>query len=419
MKMERNFSRKIRNRAIIISVCLISLLTIFFAISKLSNVSQNQNEVKQNKEQYQNAEITLGCTGDVLIHSPILTSCYDGQNDSYNFDDIFMYLKPYVEDLDYSIANLECSLSTKQWGYSGYPQFKIPESIVDSLKNSGFKMFLTANNHSNDGGSRGILHTLETLKSKDMDFIGIKSDVNEKPYLVKDIKNIKLGMVNYSYGQISDEGVASLNGIPLSKDTSKLVNVFDYNRLDKFYDEISSMIKEMKNAGAEKIVLFIHWGNEYQIKESAEQKKIAQKMCDLGVDLIVGGHPHVIQPIEHFKSSDGKRNMVCLYSMGNCISNQMAERMDLKTGHTEDGMLFKVSFKKQDGKVDLSKIDVLPTWVNCRMKNNKKIYRVIPLDKSQNWKEKFNLSESELTKAEKSYSRTLNLVKSGLENFKS
>ena len=140
-------------------------------------------------------------------------------------------------------------------------------------------------------------------------------------------------------------------------------------------------------------------------------------MCDLGIDVIVGGHPHVIQPIEHFKSEDGKRNMVCLYSMGNCISNQMAERMNLKTGHTEDGMLFKVSFKRQDGNVSLSKIDVLPTWVCCGTENNKRAYKVIPLDKSINWKEKFNLSENENIRAEKSYARTMNLVKSRLENF--
>jgi len=310
----------------------------------------------------------------------------------------------------------ECSLSTKQWGYSGYPQFKIPESIVDSLKNTGFKMLLTANNHSNDGGSRGILHTLETLENKDMDFIGIRSSENEKPYLIKDIKGIKLGMINYTYGQISESGIASLNGIPLSKETTKLVNVFDYNHLDKFYNEISDMVKKMKDSGAEKIILFIHWGNEYQIKESIDQKKIAQKMCDLGIDVIVGGHPHVIQPIEHFKSEDGKKNMVCLYSMGNCISNQLAERMNLKTGHTEDGMLFKVSFKKQGGNVSLSKVDVLPTWVCCSVKNSKKAYKVIPLDKSQNWKEKFHLSENENTRAEKSYSRTMSLVGDGLKS---
>ena len=388
MKKSKGLLKKIS----IVFIFIIALVGIIFAFSKFSNLNYKNDNIKENtaREKSQDTEITLGCTGDILIHSPILASCYNGQNYIYNFDDIFMYLKPYVSDLDYSVANLECSLSTKQWGYSGYPQFKIPESIVDSLKNSGFKMLLAANNHSNDGGSRGILHTLETLKNKGMDFIGIRSSEDEKPYLIKDIKGIKLGMVNYSYGQILGEGIASLNGIPLSKDTSKLVNVFDYNHLDKFYSEISGAINEMKNVGAEKIVLFIHWGNEYQIKESIEQRKIAQKLCDLGVDVIVGGHPHVIQPIEHFKSEDGKRNMVCLYSMGNCISNQMAERMDLKTGHTEDGMLFKVSFKRHDGKVDLSKIDVLPTWVSCSVKNNKKTDRIIPLDKTQNWKEKFN-----------------------------
>lgn len=414
MKTRKIFPRKLKNRAIIISICFIVILTLFFAISKLLNVSKNQNEGKLAKEAYQDTEITIGCTGDVLIHGPILNSCYESQSDSYNFDDIFTYLKPYVSNLDYCVANLECSLSTKQWGYSGYPQFKIPESIVDSLKNTGFKMLLTANNHSNDGESRGILHALEALKNKGMDFIGIRSNANEKPYFIKDIKGIKLGMVNYTYGQISDTGVAALNGIPLNKDTTKLVNVFDYNHLDKFYREISDMVEEMKTSGAEKIILFIHWGNEYQVKESLEQKKIAQKMCDLGIDVIVGGHPHVIQPIESFKSENGERNMVCLYSMGNCISNQMAERMNLKTGHTEDGMLFKINFKKQNKNVTLSKIDVLPTWVNCSVKNNKKIYRVIPLDKSQNWKEKFNLSESENAKAEKSYLRTIKLVRSGL-----
>lgn len=160
MKKRKNFSKK----AVAVFIFLVAILGIIFATSKIYKLDQKNfsNNKRNIQTQEENTEINLGCTGDILIHGPILASCYNSQSDNYYFDDIFAYLKPYISDLDYSIANLECSVSTKQWGYSGYPQFKIPESIVNSIKNAGFKMLLTANNHSNDGGSRGIFHTLET-----------------------------------------------------------------------------------------------------------------------------------------------------------------------------------------------------------------------------------------------------------------
>ena len=122
----------------------------------------------------------------------------------------------------------------------------------------------------------------------------------------------------------------------------------------------------MENAGAEAIVLYIHWGVEYQTKQNKTQSTIAQKMCDLGVDVIVGGHPHVIQPMELLTSTeDDNHKTICLYSTGNALSNQRKDLMTLNTGHTEDGIIFTFTFSKySDGTVRVENADLLPTWVD-------------------------------------------------------
>ena len=307
-------------------------------------------------------------------------------------------------------------------GFSGYPMFRCPDNLIDSAKNAGFDMFLTANNHSNDGGPAGFKRTAEVLKNKNVDFTGTRINEDDKKYIVKDINGIKVGMVNYTYGEISDSGITSVNGIPSNAQNSKLFNVFDYNKLDDFYSEQEKMIEEMKNSGAEKIIYYMHWGVEYQIKENKIQESIAQKLSDLGVDVIIGGHPHVVQPMDIIHSDISGKDTICIYSMGNAVSNQRKERMDIKTGHTEDGVLFLITFTKySDGNVLTSDVDVIPTWVNLYTeKNGKKVYQIVPLDKNVDWNNSFNLNSSPigLECANKSYDRTMKLISSGLEKSK-
>ncbi len=356
-------------------------------------------------------------TGDLLMHLPVITSSYDANQKTYNFEKIFTHLSTYTSKSDYSVINMEGTLAES--GFSGYPAFKCPDNLIDSAKAAGFNMFLTANNHANDGGPNGFKRTAEVLRSKNVDFIGTRINENDKKYIVKDINGIKVGMVNYTYGTINDSGVSSVNGIPTGVHNSKLLNVFDYNKLDAFYAEQQKIIEEMKKFGAEKIIYFIHWGDEYQLKENKLQQGIARKLSDLGVDVIVGGHPHVVQPMDTIHSDISGKDTICIYSVGNAISNQRKERMNLKTGHTEDGVLFLVSFTKySDGNVLTSGVDVIPTWVNLYTeKNEKNVYQIVPLDKNRDWASSFGLSATPngVKQANASYERTMNLLSRGLK----
>ena len=174
----------------------------------------------------------------------------------------------------------------------------------------------------------------------------------------------------------------------------------------------------MKAAGAKAIVMYIHWGEEYQLKANANQTAIAQALCDLGVDVIVGGHPHVVQPVELLTSTtDPDHKTVCLYSMGNAISNQRRENMNLNTGHTEDGVLFSFTFAQySDGEVLLDSVEILPTWVWLGTIDGSKEYRILPLDQDvEDWAAAFNISESAAASAQSSYQRTMDLVGEGIE----
>lgn len=363
---------------------------------------------------------TIAATGDLLMHEPIIT--HSKFDEGYNFDLIYTYLKDYASKVDYSVANLETTLRGTEDGYeySGYPQFNCPDEIVDATKAAGFDMLLTANNHSYDTRYKGMIRTLEVIDEKGLDRLGIIKEETEKKYTVKEINGIKIGMICYTYETDTDPEEIALNGIALNEDAEKRVNAFSYGELDTFYETIEGQFKAMKADGAEALVLFIHWGDEYQTKQNKKQSEIAQKLCDLGVDVIVGGHPHVVQPIDLLTSeADPSHKTVCLYSMGNAVSNQRRERMDLKTGHTEDGVLFQFTFAKySDGTVVLENADILPTWVNMftSKATGKKVYQIIPLDtEKEDWKEAFDLTDNSEAKAKESLERTQKIVGDGLK----
>ncbi len=359
--------------------------------------------------------VTIGSTGDILLHSPIL-SAHKKADGSYDFSEIFTYAKPYFSSYDYMVANLEVTCAGPSKPYKGYPCFNAPDSIVTALKNSGVDLLLTANNHSFDTGSAGFWRTQEIIQKAGLSHIGTFTQGN-KPYTVRNIKGISVGMINYTYETKTTAGRKALNGIRLSTETQDYIQSFSYEALPAFYEDIEQNIKAMVKDGAEAIIVYMHWGNEYQTKQNNYQNKIAQKLCDLGVDVIVGGHPHVIQPIEILNATQGSHQTVCLYSMGNAVSNQMASRMNLKTGHTEDGLIFETSFTKEsDGRVILSDIDIIPTWANRFETANGRRYHIIPLKKDGEWTTAYQ-QISRKTEMQKSAKRTAALVENGLIAF--
>ena len=374
------------------SVFLVISIIIFFGLFVDSNINdiktiQPETIVEALQQEVKVHEISstkIGNMGDLLIHAPVIRA-FQETDSTYNFREAFTYLTPYIKKLDYAVIDMEGTLSSSN--FSGYPLFKSPDSLIDAAKDCGFYMYLTANNHINDNGNHGFKRTMQVLTDKNVDFIGTRQNIDDKKYAIKTVNNIRIGMVNYTYGVIDATGIAYVNEIKLTRENSSLINVFDYNKLNDFYQEQENIIKEMNEEGVDKIVYYMHWGAEYQTKENDLQRKIAQKLCDLGVDIIVGGHPHVVQPIDVLHSDISGKDTIVIYSVGNAISNQRKELMDLKTGHTEDGVLFMFTFSKySDGNVIVSDVSTIPTWVNMYYKEkDKKTYQILPLDKEKNW----------------------------------
>lgn len=368
---------------------------------------------------YPVCEATVTAAGDLMMHMPIIESGKAG--DTYQYDSIFAYVKNTISQSDYAVVNLETTLAGTENGntYSGAPQFNCPDAIADSAKTAGFDLLLTGNNHCYDTGTRGLKRTLEVLKSRKLDTLGTSATAEEKKYLVKDVNGIRVGMVNYTFAEIGDNrSQPVVNGLATDASAAGLINAFDDTKLDMFYTEMEAHIANMRADGAEIIVLFIHWGDQLTASVNDSQKAIAQKMCDLGVDVIAGSHSHVVQPMELLTSTaDSSHKTICLYSMGNFLSNQRATNISLTTGQSEDGVLFSFSMVKySDGTVMLSGVDLMPTWILVRGSGDSREYQVIPLDKSvENWAESYRLDSTQAGDAENSFNRTTAVTAEGLD----
>ena len=367
---------------------------------------------------------TLSATGDMLMHAPVFNAAKTGN--VYDFSQAFRFFADYVSGADYAVGNLETTLAGPDFvhdsgdvGYSGYPQFNCPDGIIDGMKNAGFDLVLTANNHSYDTRTIGLNRTLEIIADRALDHLGTQADAEETDYLLVERNGITLGLMCYTYEDNLDPNIKAPNGHTMSAADAEQICTFNYSELPTFYAEVEANMAEMEAQGAEATVLFIHWGSEYHTQQNANQSAMAQTLCDLGIDVIIGGHPHVVQPVELLTSTtDENHKTVCLYSMGNALSNQRRQHMNLNTGHTEDGVLFSVTFAKySDGTVILESADLLPTWVYMGTSpvSGKWEYNILPLDDSvTDWWSQLQLTDSMYNSCKASFDRTMAIVGSGM-----
>ena len=372
------------------------------------------------------ATATISAQGDLLMHKPIFDdrSLVKQADGSYDFSSIFRYFSETVEKYDYAIANLETTFGGDDFPYQGNPSFNCPDPFLDSVVAAGYDMLMTANNHSNDTLQSGILRTLEQVRGAGLCTIGTRLSEEEPRWSMVEVNGIKIGMLCYTYSSgLSDAGIPRLNGnSPMENE--QLINWFYNRNPEKMYGEVEVILQEMEEAGADVNMMFIHWGNEYELTENGFQNQQAQALCDLGVDVIVGGHPHVVQPVEVLTSTtDPEHNTICVYSLGNAVSNQRHGNLGdlIHTAHTEDGILFEITFEKySDGKVYIQSADILPTWVNLRWSDGGNEYNMIPLyiDEKDQWQEKFGFNDEALRKAGASYDRTMKIVGEGLTQIR-
>lgn len=356
---------------------------------------------------------TIGATGDILLHTPVLNAhqTWDGYDFTYTFSNV----SPIYKQADLMFANFEITLGGPDYGdYTGYPVFNSPDEIATALKNAGVDICLTANNHTNDTGYYGMMRTLEVLDSNGLEHLGTRKTTDEHYLMVKNVNGIRLGMICYTYDTREyTDGVKSLNGGILSDEAEQKVNTFSYEYLDEFYADIQHQLDNMDMLNCDAKVVFLHWGTEYQDYPNADQNGIAQKLCEMGVDVIIGGHPHVIQQFETLTSSTGHET-ICLYSMGNELSNQRVDLMEAEDGgrgYTEDGLVIQVTFNKfNNGKVKIGAVNIVPTWVQLDGLG----YQIIGMPGSDPWSWGSNDTYSAIA----SYNRTIGRVGADYINYR-
>lgn len=369
-------SRRIRRRKkrnIVFLLVIIGIISAIVAVNGLArekqkntnentDISQNENIQNTNEpnesnepEPIEDVTITLSATGDIMFHPSQIDGAYDKLSNSYDFRKSFKYVKNIFEDADIAIANFEGTTAGDEvYAYQGYPLFNAPDEVLDAIKEAGIDILSTANNHSLDTRKAGIIRTVEEINNRGMDNIGTYVSKPESRVLIKDVKGIKLGFISYT------EMVNGLESVISPEDLDKMVNIIDEEKLIED-------INYAKEQNVDVIVAYFHWGNEYARIQNERQEALADMLFKEGVDIILGSHPHVVQPSKTI-DYEGEKKFI-IYSMGNFISNQRIETLTpygvTNPQYTEDGVIINIEIEKkgETGEVSIKNIEYIPLWV--------------------------------------------------------
>lgn len=305
-------------------------------------------------------KIRFSTVGDIMSHQAQIDSAYDASCDCWKYDEVFVDVKPIIEKADYAIGNLETTLPGEKSKYSGYPQFGTPDSLIDSLKWAGFDMLALTNNHTVDKYREGVLRTKKIVREKGLDVVGTYADEQEfikERVFVRKIRGVRFAFLNYSYGT---------NGLPVPPGT--FVNGFDYVQIRR---EIA-MAREQADA----VIVIFHYGTEYRRDPDPYQRYAVDLAFQEGADIVIGGHPHVLQPYEKRTMTDrygDTKERLVIWSLGNFVSNQQKR-------HTDGGMIFEFTVEKNsDGKgLKISDLAYIPVWVHIDHTSGSPVFRVLP-----------------------------------------
>ena len=373
------------------AIAIIILLLIIFAFFKIltsnkkitkdesnTNHSQNLSQKDDTSNENTNSEnnraenksvpteditFTLATTGDIMCHNTNFKDAYNSSTKSYDFSYYFTDVKKYLQEADITVGNLETTLSGAKRGYSGYPTFNTPEILAKNLKDAGFNLVTTANNHCMDKGYSGIESTIDFLDKADLAHTGtFKSKKDQETILIKNVKGVNIAFLSFTYGT---------NGIAIPKDKSYAVNLIDK-------DLIKSQIELAKKQNPDLICVSMHWGIEYQTKANKEQQNLAEFLFNNGVDVILGNHSHVPQQMEKrtIKLDDGTtKDGFVIYSLGNFMANQNKQ-------YTNDSAILKLQITKHkdDGKITIDKATYTPTYMFKNTSKSTKKFKILDIN---------------------------------------
>lgn len=331
----------------------------------------------------QKSEVKLLFLGDIMGHGPQIDAAYDAKTKTYDYSNSFLYIKDILSEPDFTIGNLEVTLGSKP--YSGYPMFSSPPALAAAVKNAGVDVLGTANNHSCDRKEKGIIKTINLLDSLKITHTGTFKNQTHKEksgVTILEKNGIKIGLLNYTYGT---------NGIAISD--SSMVNFLDKKTI---LNDISNAQKTKPDV----LIAFVHWGLEYKDLPVEDQKKWFTFFKENGVSIVIGSHPHVVEPMEWNKTD----KTLVVYSLGNFISNQRFFRSD-------GGALVELTLtKNKSDKVEISEAQYILTWVYKKIQKGKIEYMILPVDEFQ-YKKHFFLLSSDYQQMMKYTTHVRNLLK--------
>ena len=330
--------------------------TILLIIMLLCSYSPGYSQTIHTRE----GKLSLLFIGDIMGHDEQIWSAENRETRKFDYDDVFSFIKPVISEADIAIANFEVTLAGPP--YMGYPQFSSPAALAVSCKNAGIDYLVTANNHAADRGKSGITGTINRLDSIGIPHTGtfLNSAQRDSLYPLMVRKNgISIALLNYTY---------ATNGIVVPEPV--IVNM-----LDK--DIITADIRKAKSKNPDITVLFLHWGNEYDTVPSKAETDLAGYFFSLGVDLIIGSHPHVLQKMVWSKSVSGGKEGIAVYSMGNFISNQRKPK-------TDGGAMVRIEFSRLGSELKITDAEYILTWVYTPIEKYRKKFFILPCSEFEN-----------------------------------
>lgn len=310
--------------------------------------------------------LRFAIAGDIMVHESQIHAAFDERSKGHDFTPVFAPVAPLFHDADVALANLETTLPGKN--YSGYPAFGAPDSLVDAIKSAGINILTTANNHCIDKGKAALVRTLRVLDEKGIPHLGTyasQAEYEKQRIFVLKKNGISVAMLNYTYGT---------NEIPTPKGTV-------VNRIDKA--QVSRDIALAREQQVDTVIVFYHFGEEYLNKPDAFQRDMVSHALANGADIVLGGHPHHVQPYEVVQrqhANGEERQHLVAYSLGNFVSAQ-------RNRYTDGGMVLYFTLVKSqddDGSTRIAITDVHHklVWVHVGHHAGKKQFHILPIERT-------------------------------------
>ena len=367
---------KKNNKKLLLILFIILFIFFIFILNKFNknlrtNINTENNSAEttlSNKNTKQDTAepitFTLTSLGDTLCHNTQYWDAYNSKTDEYDFSYVYEDIKNYTLSSDITIGSLETTFAGKEKGYSNYPTFNTPDSLATALKDIGVDVVSLAGNHALDYGYTGLCRTIDVFNNIGLSHLGTyKTAEDQEKILIKDVKGVKIAFINYTYGT---------NGIPLPSGKDFCVNLIDK-------DFIKKQINQAKEQNVDMIVACMHWGTEYRTTANSEQKDLANFLFENGVDVILGNHPHVLEPMEKktITLQDGTtKDVLVVYALGNFTADQSDEI-------TRDSAILNLTItKNSDGKISIDKVNYVPIYMykNTNVSTHK--FKILDIEKT-------------------------------------